>query len=63
MSDRNALYYIFAVVRVFLYPVALIYGAAVWLRNRLYDSGFYSSVEFSVPVISVGNLSTGGTIN
>jgi tetraacyldisaccharide 4'-kinase len=61
MSDRNALYYIFSLVRILLYPVAIIYGAAVWMRNRLYDSGFYSSVEFSVPVISVGNLSTGGT--
>lgn len=55
------MYYIFSVVRIFLYPLALIYGAVVWLRNRLYDSGFFSSVEFSVPVITVGNLSVGGT--
>lgn len=61
MSDRNITYYIFSVVRVLLYPVALVYGAVVWLRNRLYDTGFYSSVEFSLPVISVGNLSVGGT--
>ena len=31
------------------------------MRNRLYDSGFYSSIEFSTPVITVGNLSVGGT--
>lgn len=61
MRKGNALYYIFSVVRIFLYPLALIYGAVVWLRNRLYDSGFYSSIEFSVPVINVGNLSVGGT--
>jgi tetraacyldisaccharide 4'-kinase len=61
MSQRNALYHIFSVVRILLYPFALIYGAVVWLRNRLYDSGVYASVEFSVPVISVGNLSVGGT--
>jgi tetraacyldisaccharide 4'-kinase len=48
-------------VRIFLYPLALIYGFVVWLRNRLYDSGFYSAVEFSIPVINVGNLSVGGT--
>lgn len=48
-------------VRIFLYPFALIYGFVVWLRNRLYDSGFYSAVEFSIPVINVGNLSVGGT--
>jgi tetraacyldisaccharide 4'-kinase len=33
----------------------------VWLRNRLYDTGVFSSIEFMVPVISVGNLSVGGT--
>lgn len=54
-------YYLFSVVRILLYPLAFIYGAVVWMRNRLYDSGFYSSIEFSVPVISVGNLSVGGT--
>lgn len=61
MSNRNILYYIFAPVRVLLYPLSLVYGSVVWGRNRLYDSGFYSSVEFSVPVINVGNLSVGGT--
>jgi tetraacyldisaccharide 4'-kinase len=61
MSERNALYYVFSVVRILLYPLALIYGGIVWLRNRLYDTGFFSSIQFSVPVISVGNLSVGGT--
>lgn len=51
----------FSLFRYFLYPFALLYGFVVWLRNRLYDTGFSSSVEFSVPVISVGNLSVGGT--
>lgn len=51
----------FSIVRFLLYPFALIYGVLVWLRNRLYDTGFSSSVEFSVPVICVGNLSVGGT--
>jgi tetraacyldisaccharide 4'-kinase len=58
---RNALYHAFSAVRILLYPLALLYGAVVWLRNRLYDSGFFSSVEFSTPVIVVGNLSVGGT--
>lgn len=61
MSERNALYHIFSVVRILLFPFALIYGFVIWLRNRLYDSGFMSSIEFSIPVISVGNLSVGGT--
>src|ERR1700743_3883954 len=61
MNNKNILYYIFSVAKIFLYPFALIYGALVWLRNRLYVVKFFSSVEFSVPVITVGNLSTGGT--
>lgn len=46
---------------VLLYPIALLYGCAVWLRNRLYDSGFIGAAEFDLPVISVGNLQAGGT--
>ncbi len=58
---RNALYHAFSLVRILLYPLALLYGAVVWLRNRLYEGGIFSSVSFSVPVIVVGNLSVGGT--
>ena len=61
MSQRNVLYHVFSVVRIFLYPLALVYGAIMWLRNKLYDAGFSSSIEFSIPVITVGNLSVGGT--
>jgi tetraacyldisaccharide 4'-kinase len=60
MSVRRP-FALFSLVRFLLYPFALIYGVVVWLRNRLYDSGFSSSVEFSLPVICVGNLSVGGT--
>lgn len=42
-------------------PLALLYGLIIALRNRLYDSGFFTSIEFSVPVICVGNITVGGT--
>lgn len=44
-----------------LFPLSLIYGLVIWIRNKVYDKGIYDSIEFSLPVISVGNLSTGGT--
>ncbi len=44
-----------------LYPFALLYGLVLWIRNRLYDAGMLSSVEFNLPTIAVGNLSVGGT--
>lgn len=48
-------------LRYLLLPFTLLYGSIVWLRNRLYDSGFISGVSFDIPVIAVGNLSVGGT--
>lgn len=57
----NPLMIFVSVLKLLLYPFSLLYGAIMWLRNRLYDTGIYSSVQFSVPVICVGNLSTGGT--
>jgi tetraacyldisaccharide 4'-kinase len=48
-------------LKLLLWPFSILYGMIMWLRNRLYDSGVYSSIQFSIPVISVGNLSTGGT--
>ncbi|MDX2001186.1 MAG: tetraacyldisaccharide 4'-kinase [Chitinophagales bacterium] len=44
-----------------LYPFALLYGAIVSLRNRLFDKQVLKSTSFDLPVIVVGNLSFGGT--
>src|SRR3954471_10053720 len=48
-------------VRMLLFPFSLVYGLIVWVRNKLFDNGFFSSSSFSLPVIGVGNLSAGGT--
>ncbi|MDQ7082219.1 MAG: tetraacyldisaccharide 4'-kinase [Aquificota bacterium] len=44
-----------------LYLLSLIYGAGVSFRNRLYDGGIVRVRRLPVPVISVGNLSLGGS--
>jgi tetraacyldisaccharide 4'-kinase len=44
-----------------LIPLAWLYGMAVWIRNFLYDTGVFVSAEFNIPLISVGNLTVGGT--
>ena len=42
-------------------PLSYLYGAATELRNRLYDRGLLRQHRLSQPVISVGNLSVGGS--
>lgn len=48
-------------VKVLLYPVWLLYGVAVFIRNKLYDFNVLQSQTFHLPVISVGNITVGGT--
>jgi tetraacyldisaccharide 4'-kinase len=47
-------------VQLLLAPFSLLYGLGVSLRNSFYRAGLLKSMTFSVPVISVGNLSVGG---
>lgn len=44
-----------------MYPLSLLYGVITWARNRLYDRGVLTEIEFDLPTIAVGNLSVGGT--
>ena len=46
---------------IILFPFSLIYGLILSLRNKLYDWNIFKSTSFSTPIISVGNLSLGGT--
>ena len=41
-------------------PLATIYGAAIALRNTLFDRGVLASRRLEQPVVSIGNLSAGG---
>jgi tetraacyldisaccharide 4'-kinase len=49
------------VIRFLLLPISLLYGLGVSARNLLYRMGALRSVRFDIPVISIGNLSVGGT--
>ena len=44
-----------------LYPASWIYGAGVWLRNKMFDWGYYKERKFDLPVICIGNITVGGT--
>ena len=44
-----------------LRPVGWIYSRVMAVRNRWFDSGRLKTTAFGLPVISVGNISAGGT--
>ncbi|HXI62159.1 MAG TPA: tetraacyldisaccharide 4'-kinase [Pyrinomonadaceae bacterium] len=44
-----------------LAPLSFIYGLGVRVRNALYRRGMLRTLEVGAPVISVGNLTVGGT--
>lgn len=48
-------------LRLLLFPFAILYGAALYIRNKFYDWEIIKSTYFDMPIISVGNLSVGGT--
>jgi tetraacyldisaccharide 4'-kinase len=48
-------------VRLLLWPLSVLYGAATQLRTWLYAKGILRQEKLSRPVISVGNLTVGGT--
>ncbi|MCU0239065.1 MAG: tetraacyldisaccharide 4'-kinase [Pyrinomonadaceae bacterium] len=44
-----------------LAPLSLIYEVATNVRNKFYESGLFGSEKLSAKVISVGNITVGGT--
>lgn len=50
-----------APLRFLLFPLAILYGIVIHVRNFLFDKKILTSNRFSTPTICVGNLSVGGT--
>ena len=53
--------YIDQLLTYVLTPASWAYGAIVWTRNKLFDTGVFKEKSYSVPVVTVGNLTVGGT--
>ena len=51
----------FIKIREWLLPVSWLYGIGVTVRNQMFEMGFLKSRSFKVPVISVGNITVGGS--
>ncbi len=48
-------------IKIFLYPLSWAYSFAVSVRNKMFDLNLLKSKEFDVPIISIGNITVGGT--
>ena len=44
-----------------LIPFSWLFALVIWVRNFLYDQGIFTSTSFPIPIISVGNITVGGT--
>lgn len=42
-------------------PLSWLYGLGVFVRNEMFDLGLLKSRSFDIPVISIGNITVGGT--
>lgn len=49
------------VLRVLLFPFAVLYRIVTGIRNQLYELNIKPTAYFDLPVIGVGNLAVGGT--
>ena len=44
-----------------LIPMSWLYGCTIWVRNQFYNFRWIKTTSFDKPVISVGNITSGGT--
>ena len=51
----------FIKINRWLLPLSWVYGLVTLFRNMLFETGILKSKSFAVPVISVGNITIGGT--
>lgn len=63
MKARKLLCILDAVIlrHLVLFPLAVLYGAIIRLRNLLFDTGVFKESEYPVRIIAVGNLVAGGS--
>ena len=47
--------------KVFLTPLSWGYGLGVWVRNTAFNMGILKETPCEVPVVTIGNVTVGGT--
>ena len=64
-GDKKAILLYAGFIRRVLFPLlwllSLIYGGILLVRNKLFDWGWLKENKYDLPVISIGNITVGGT--
>ncbi|MGE5497980.1 MAG: tetraacyldisaccharide 4'-kinase [Syntrophothermus sp.] len=48
-------------MRIILFPLSPVYRFLIWLRNWLFNRGYFRAVKVDKTVISIGNITVGGS--
>ena len=51
----------FIKINEWLMPLSWLYGIGVRIRNWMFDIGMLKSQSYDIPIISVGNITVGGS--
>ena len=51
----------FIKINEWLLPLSWLYGIGVRFRNMMFDIGILKSRRYDIPIISVGNITVGGS--
>lgn len=49
------------ILRLLLFPISVLYGAVMAVRNVLFTKGILKSESYDLPVLAIGNITVGGT--
>ncbi len=58
---QRYLNFLITILRTILFPLTVMYYLIIKSRNLLYNWGIFKQSDFRTPIISVGNITTGGT--
>lgn len=48
-------------LKYILFPFSICYWIFTWCRNFCFDKGILKQTQFTIPIISIGNITVGGT--